>query len=249
MNRDDLVATGNTAKIYLENGRIIKQFNDDLPDTESLYEADKLKYVYSCGLPVPKVLDVTRIDGKQAIIMEYIEGKTLGALLKENGTQSQKYLNIFIETQQIIHKVTAIGLEPLADRLRRHIESALHLDKKQKSFLIHQLNSMPFANSLCHGDYHPFNLIMSGNKVTIIDWVDSSAGDRRADVYRTFLLISQISRELADRYLKLYCEKSGMPKHEILQWAPIVAAARLAENVASEKPERLLKIINEYCPL
>lgn len=74
-------------------------------------------------------------------------------------------------------------------------------------------------------------------------------GDRRADVYRTFLLISQISRDLADRYLKLYCEKSELPKHEILQWAPIVAAARLAEDVASEKCERLLKIINEYCPL
>lgn len=123
---------------------------------------------------VPKMLDVTKIDGKQVIIMEYINGKTLGDLLKENEGQAEKDLAIFIETQQTIHKVAANGLESMADKLHRQIESAPYLAKNHKSFLIHRLDSMPFANSLCHGDYHPFNLIMSANKVTIIDWVDSS---------------------------------------------------------------------------
>ena len=56
---------------------------------------------------------------------------------------------------------------------------------------------------------------MADNKVVVIDWVDSSAGDIRADVYRTYLLYSQLSIELADLYLRLYCEKSGLLRSEI----------------------------------
>ena len=108
---------------------------------------------------------------------------------------------------------------------------------------------MTFDEKLCHGDFHFFNLIMSDHKVTIIDWVDASAGDIRADVYRTYLLYSQFLVELADMYMRLYCEKSGLSKDEIFQWAPIIAAARLSECVSSEKPERLLEIVNQYCPI
>ncbi|MFP3472522.1 hypothetical protein R0J90_20935, partial [Micrococcus sp. SIMBA_144] len=75
--------------------------------------------------------------------------------------------------------------------------------------------------------------------------VDSSAGDRRADVYRTYLLYSQVSKELANMYMRLYCEKSGLFKEEIFRWAPIIAAARLSERVSSEDPKRLLEIVHQ----
>lgn len=80
-------------------------------------------------------------------------------------------------------------------------------------------------------------------EVNVIDWVDASAGDIRADVYRTYLLYSQFSSELADIYLRLYCEKSGLLKSEVFQWAPVIAGARLSENVSSENSGRLIKII------
>jgi len=70
------IAIGNTAKIYLYENKIVKIFNDYLPVTESSNEANKQRFAYSCGLSVPKVLDVTKVNGKQAIIMEYIKGKT-----------------------------------------------------------------------------------------------------------------------------------------------------------------------------
>lgn len=85
--------------------------------------------------------------------------------------------------------------------------------------------------------------------MVVIDWVDSSAGDIRADVYRTYLLYSQLSSELADMYLRLYCEKSGLLRSEVFQWAPIIAGARLSESVSSEKSERLIDIINHYCQI
>lgn len=241
------IAKGNTAKIYLQEDRIIKVFNNNLPPSESLYEANKQKIAYSCGLLVPKILDVIEVDGKQAIIMEYINGRTIGDLLTENMNQAEYYMNISIDVQRKIHMVVAPdSLESMTVKLRRQIELAPQLNAKQKNALLKKLESMTYEKRLCHGDFHVFNLILSDDKVTIIDWVDSSAGDIRADVYRTYLLYTQFSEEIAELYLLLSCEKSGLLKEEIFQWAPIIAAARLSENVSSEESNRLMEIINQY---
>lgn len=242
------IAIGNTAKIYLDKNKIIKVFNDYLPETEAWYEAKKQKFAYSCRLPVPQVLDITQIDGKQAIIMEYIQGRTLGDLLLENLEQAEYYLEISVCIQQTIHNITADSFEPMSEKLRKQIESVQILDKKQKSCLLSKLDSMTYTSRLCHGDFHLFNLIMSDTNVTIIDWVDASSGDICADVYRTYLLYSQFSIELAEQYLQQYCKKSGLAKEDVFQWAPIIAGARLSEIVPSEKPERLIEIVNHYCP-
>lgn len=98
-----------------------------------------------------------------------------------------------------------------------------------------------------NGDYHPFNLIMSNDNVKIIDWVDSSSGDIRADVYRTYLLYAQSSVELAEMYLRIYCKNFGLSKEEVLEWAPIIAGARLSENVSSENGEYLMRLVDQYC--
>jgi aminoglycoside phosphotransferase (APT) family kinase protein len=243
------IAEGNTAKIYLHNNKIIKLFNEYLPETESTYEAEKQNFAHSIGLLVPKILDVTKINGKQAIIMEYIQGRTMGDILSENMGQLEYYMNIFIDIQQKVHNVDANSLESMNEKLERQIKFAPILDNKMKSVLIRQLQSMPSDKRLCHGDFHFYNLIMSNNKVVIIDWVDASSGDIRADVFRTYLLYKQFSEEIAEMYLEFYCDKSGLTKEEVYQWAPIIAAARLSENVSSENPERLLKIINHYLAL
>lgn len=247
MNLGTPVAIGNTAKIYLYENKIIKVYNDYLPDNESINEAFKQNYAYSCKLSVPKVLEVTKIEGKQALIMEYIKGRTLGKIISSNIEQAEYYMSISIDIQQKIHQIEANTIELMSEKLTRQIENVPALGYKVKLALIDKLNSMKFEKRLCHGDYHLFNLIMSENKVTIIDWVDSSAGDLRADIYRTYLLYSQLSLELADMYLRIYCEKSGLSKDEIFQWAPIIAAARLSESVSSENLNRLMEIVNYYC--
>lgn len=248
MIKGNPIASGNTAEIYLHENKIVKVFKDYLPHTESSYEANKQQFAHSCGLSVPKVLDVTKIDGKQVIVMEYIEGKTIGELFFANKDQGEYYIDLSINIQRKIHQIHADSLEPMSQKLRRQLESAPSLHPKQKAELIQKLDSMSYENRLCHGDFHLYNLIMSNDKVTIIDWVDASAGDIRADVCRTYLLYSELSMEVAELYLRLYCEKSGLSKDEILQWLPILAGARLAENISDESAERLLDIVNLYCP-
>jgi RIO-like serine/threonine protein kinase len=242
------IASGNTAVIYLHENNVIKVFNDHLPDGEAEYEANKQKFAHSCGLRVPEIMDVTEIEGKQAIIMEYVKGKTVGEIASAEIENAAYYLNLSVDIHLKIHSKTAYSLEPMREKLTRQIESTGKLSQRQKKALMKKLESMAFEPRLCHGDFHLYNLIMSDDNVTIIDWIDSSSGDIRADVYRTYLLYSQISSNIAELYLRLYCQKSGLSKEEILEWAPIIAGARLSENVSSENNERLIEIVNKGCP-
>lgn len=100
VNLGELVAAGNTANLYLWNNKIVKVFKENLPPTESLYEAKKQEYAYSCGLYVPKVLEVRKINGIQAIIMEYINGETLGDLLLNNLKEAERYINVLVKVQK-----------------------------------------------------------------------------------------------------------------------------------------------------
>ncbi|MDC2867108.1 MULTISPECIES: phosphotransferase family protein [unclassified Bacillus (in: firmicutes)] len=249
MNLGDPIATGNTAKIYLCDNKIVKVFKKHFPSTESLYETKKQEYAYSCGLHVPKVLEVTKIEGRQAIVMEYVKGKTVGDLLMSDMKLAEHYISVCVNVQQKMHAVVVDSnlLEPMVKKLHRQIESVHHLDEKQKDKLLRKLDSMVFEPRLCHGDFHPFNLIMSNDNVNIIDWVDSSSGDIRADIYQTYLLYSQSSVELAEMYLRIYCKNTGLSRDEVFGWAPIITAARLSENVSSENIERLNKLVDQYC--
>jgi len=248
MDLKEPIKNGNTAKIYMREGKIIKIFNDNLPDTEAEYEADKQKYAYSCGLPVPYVYDVTKVNGKQAIIMEYIAGKTIGDIIHEDMAKANEYMSLSVDVQLKIHAVKTANLESMADKLHRQILSARLIHDNQKKILTEKLYAMKYENHLCHGDYHVFNLILNDDHVTVIDWVDASAGDVRADVYRSYLLYTQFSQELADLYLRIYCEKSGITQDEIFLWASVIAGARLSENISSDRANLLVDIVNHYCP-
>ncbi|HEK9099100.1 aminoglycoside phosphotransferase family protein [Bacillus pfraonensis] len=249
MNLGNPIAIGNTAKIYLYDNKIIKVFKKHFPNTESLYEAKKQKYAYSCGLHVPRVLEVKEINSRQAIIMEYVKGKTVGDLLIQNMERAEHYIGICVNTQQKVHAVVSDSdlLELMSEKLHRQIESVRYLDEKQKNKLLRKLDSMVFEPRLCHGDFHPFNLIMNNDDVKIIDWVDASSGDICADVYRTYLLYAQSSVELAEMYLRIYCKNTGLSRDNVLDWAPIIAGARLSENLSSENIEHLKRLVDQYC--
>ncbi|WP_345239355.1 aminoglycoside phosphotransferase family protein [Pontibacillus salipaludis] len=249
MNHWEPIAEGNTATIYKNDGHVMKVFKDHLPSTEALKEAKKQGYARSCGIPVPRIVDVVTHEGKPALVMEYIKGRSIGECFRENPAHAERYLKQSVEVQFNMHSFPGDGLESMTEKLANQIVSAPMIKSVQKQKLIDLLKGFHYKPKICHGDFHLYNLIQSESGITIIDWVDASSGDPRADVYRTYLLYLQHSRELGDLYLRLYCEKSGFKKEEILKWAPVIACARLSEHVATEDVSRLLKIVNHHCPV
>ena len=103
--------------------------------------------------------------------------------------------------------------------------------------LLKRLTGMPDADRLCHGDFHPFNILGLDTHARVIDWLDASRGAPAADVCRTYVLISTYDPGIAAAYVDAY----GAERAEIEAWLPLVAAARLVENVPDEF-ERLAQL-------
>ncbi|KLA26434.1 aminoglycoside phosphotransferase family protein [Bacillus cereus] len=248
MNLGNPIAKGNTAAIYLYDSKVVKLFKEYLPDTESINEAKKQKYAYSCGLSVPNVFEVTKIQNRQAIIMEYVKGDSIGDLLLNNLKESEYYINICVNEQKKIHaiRVNTDKIESMRERLERQIKSVYKLDEKEKGNILNTLHSIKFEPRLCHGDFHPFNLILSEKNVNIIDWVDACSGDIRAEVFRTYLLYAQSHIELAEMYLQIYCRNTDLTRDEIFQWAPIMIAARFSEKVSPQNEVYVNRLLNQY---
>lgn len=240
------IARGNTAEIYLWEGKAVKLFHDTPLDREAEYEAGKQRAAYACGLLVPQVYDVTRIAGRPAIVMEYIQGMTLGQRIEQDPEQMEAYIALSATIQAEMHERNVDALESMGDKLARQLRAAKHLSEPDRDALLERLSGIPVENRLCHGDYHVYNLIPTEAGTAIIDWVDASAGSPCADAYRTYLLYTQFSDEWAEMYLRLYCDKSGRLREDVLAWAPIVAGARLSENVPEKNAELLLEIVRKH---
>lgn len=246
MELHKLIAEGNTAKLYQWEDKAVKLFHKEAAEGEAHYEAAKQEYAYNSGLPVPKIYDVTLINGRQAIVMEYVEGESLGSLIYKDMKQAEYYMGLAIEMQMKIHAVTAEKFQPMSEKLTEKINAAIGPSHITKQRLLDKMNEISYGNNLCHGDCHVFNLIKAKDKIVIIDWIDSSCGNIAADVYRSYLLYLQSSVDLAELYLRLYYEKSHLSKEQIFLWAPILACARLTENVSADKAKQLLEIVNQY---
>lgn len=236
MKLDKIVAVRNTKTIYRDGDKIVKLFDEHYSKSDILNEALNQARVEETGLNIPKLLEVTKIDGKWAIVIEYIPGKTLEQLMKEHPEKIDEYLNMFVDLQMEIHNKRAPLLNKLKDKMNRKI-SQTDLSATTRYELHTRLDSLPKHAKVCHGDFNPSNIIISEDGTPyIIDWSHATQGNASADVARTYLLFwlsGQI--DLAEKYLNLFCEKSDTAKQYVQKWIPIVAASQMVKGKQEER--------------
>ena len=242
----ELIAQRKNKEIYVENDKVIKLFVEGHSQSDILNEALNQSRVeeYS-NLNVPKLIEVRKIENRWAIISERIEGKTISQMMKEQPEKIDEYLNLFVDVQLIILSNEVPLLNRIKEKFTRKLENATNIDENTKYELQQRLQGMKNHNKLCHGDYHPSNIIVKEDgTVYVIDWAHVTQGNASADAARTFLLFSIDNHEdIAEKYLNLFAEKSGIEKSHIQRWIPIVAATQMTKNIPEEQ-EFLSKWIN-----
>ncbi|RDU23622.1 phosphotransferase [Anaerosacchariphilus polymeriproducens] len=236
MNLDRIIAVRTGKTVYRDEDKVIKLFDNDYSKADILNEALNQARIEETGLNIPKILGVTMYENKWAIISEYIEGKTLAQLMQENPNKYDEYLEMFVELQIQVHNKKAPLLNKLKDKMNRKISEA-KLDSDNRFELHSRLEGMPKHDKVCHGDFNPTNIILGEDNVAyIIDWSHATQGNASADVARTYLLFCLSGeKEVADKYLELFCKKSGTAKQYIQKWLPVVAAS---QSVKSKPEER-----------
>ena len=244
MKLEKVLAERKNKVIYKDGDRTIKVFDNAFSKADVLNEALNQARVEETGLAIPRVLEVTVIDGKWAIVSDYIEGKALDVLMKENPDKFDEYLEMFVNLQMEVHSKEAALLNKLWDKMKRKIDET-KLDATTRYELHTRLNGMHKHHKVCHGDFNPSNIIITPEgKPYIIDWSHATQGNASADVARTYLLFClKGDTETADKYLDLFCKKSDTAKQYVQQWLPIVAASQSVKGKDEER-EFLLNWVN-----
>lgn len=246
------VAWGRTAEVYaLPGDRIVKLCYDWVgPDTVQR-EAAIARAVHAVGLAVPAVSAVVRAGARTGIIYARVRGESmLAALLREPSTVQQRARQL-AELHVAIHAVTVAESVPAQhDALAHKIHHATALSPAQVRAALTALEAAPTGSRLCHGDFHPDNVILTEDGPVIIDWNDATRGRPAADVARTSIIlrgvhegdqdaeahIRGLARAFHDAYLAHIVRLQPDVDAEYRQWLPIVAAARLSEQMARQEP-------------
>mgnify|MGYP001293273218 FL=1 len=239
MKLDKILAERANKTIYRYEDTVIKVFVESHPKSNILNEALNQSRVEETGLKIPKILSVGKVDNCWSITMDYIQGKTLHQLIKENPDKIDEYLDLFVDLQIEMHTKTAPLLNKLKDKLNRQIQSVKDLDATSKYELLMRLDSMPKHTKLCHGDFLPSNIIINDSGAYIIDWSHATQGNASGDTATTYLKMVLYYPELADKYIKLFCKKSDTALQYVQKWLPIVAAQQLLKAETEEEKEFL----------
>ena len=236
MNLDRVIAVRNNKTIYRDGDRCIKVFSKEYSKADVLNEALNQARIEETGLNIPKILEVTMIDGKWAIVSEFIKGKTLAQLMEEDSERKEEYINLLVDLQIGVHSKTCPLLNKLKDKMNRKI-SQTDLDATTRYDLHTRLESMPKHNKVCHGDFNPSNIIVAEDGTPyILDWSHATQGNASADVARTYLLFwLNDDVEGAEMYLNTFCKKSDTAKQYVQKWMPIVAASQSVKGNEKER--------------
>lgn len=255
-----LLGQGRAADIYRwDDNQIVKLFHTGWSLSAVEQEARISRIVQETGLPVPACSGLIEIDGRHGILFERIDGPTMLRQLGARPWTAISLLSTFADLHARMHAQTvAIGeLPSQRKRLTLQIQQAAPLPAEWMAAALDALNHLPDGACLCHGDYHPDNVLMSAHGPIIIDWSEATAGNPLADVARTTLLLRMgapppggmspllfgRARAIAQAtYLRRYRKRAPALRAELAAWRLPIAAARLAEGIPEEQ-QQLLTLI------
>lgn len=229
-----LLGSGRVAEVFAYGEAVVKLYRDPEARAPAFVEAATLAIVGDHGVPTPKVHAVGRFAGRWGLVMDRAAGEPLARFTQGEPQLIPQALDEMVALHLRLHEKPEVRLPSLKARLANRIGRAGQLTASRRQELIEGLGAMPDGDRLCHGDFHPFNIIGLPGATMVIDWLDAASGAPAADVCRSFLIMLPAVPELAENYVDRYAALSGIGRESILGWLPYVAAARLSEGIAED---------------
>jgi len=250
------LAEGREAEVFAwEGDRVIRLLRTTEADDPIGRERSATEAAREAGVRVPVLANEVEIEGRPGLVMERLEGPDL---LTQIGTRPwtvfragqvtgrmQGEINSTRAPAELRSGKLALGeaITSLSTDLRGLTNSVMDV-----------LDSLPDGTALCHGDFHPGQVMMSRGETVAIDWTNAVRGDPLGDHARTLVLLrfgetppgtpfllvqlAKVARRLLIRsYTTAYMESfSGEVDHDrVLRWEAVILAARIGERIPGEE--------------
>ncbi|MHA2007246.1 MAG: phosphotransferase [Promethearchaeota archaeon] len=267
MEKGKVIGKGRSAEvIYWSSNRILKLFYNDFPShlVDYIFKVDTI--VGNILPNSPKALEKIEENGRVGIIYEYIEGIILTEFMGRKFKTVGKGIRMLAKIHAEMHKHVIKDIYSQKDVFSLAINQKDLLPDKQKKEILEYLEKLPNGNTICHGDLHPENIMVSDDKLYVIDWSNAYSGNPCGDVARTFYVLKYglapsdedtlkksfvtrfffkaIKSLVARTYIKQYQKLTGVSRKDIKKWDLVIYAARLRDPVPLEY-DNLLKMIEK----
>ncbi|MBO1005083.1 phosphotransferase family protein [Pseudogracilibacillus auburnensis] len=189
--------TSNVAIVESTNGLFVVKRSFETRYNQWLErEAFVLKNLQTTRLPIPKLYSFVKMpkENEAWILMEYIQGETLGNVLQheQNVAKKQDLIFKFGKMLAMIHQtdcplpLKTHGKLWLNEILETAAYDLLHHEVDGTRELLDRLmvnKPNPVQQTLIHGDYTVDNVLVNEGKiVAVIDWSGGAYGDPRYDL-------------------------------------------------------------------
>lgn len=248
------VGEGREAEVFaLDGARVLRLARraDQAPMIDREHAA--LLAAREAGVPSPAVYERVELDGRPGLVVERLGRRNL---LLEIGERPWRVAGVSrslgLLHAQMHGAAAPPGLPTVHERLRDRLASAL-VPAELRERGLERLERLPRGEALCHGDFHPANVLLRpGGEPVAIDWTGAGRGDPSADVANSLLIIrhgavtpdatravaalARVGRRvLWAGYARSYARMRAIDDGAVRRWLPVIAAGRLAEDIAGER--------------
>ena len=177
------------AEVYAwGDDQVLKLFVAGIAPQRVHHEAQIGRLVFAAGLSAPATGAVMEVEGRLGILYERIDGPSLLHALGEQPERLPYWAGAVCGASRADAPQSLSGAAVAAsESCARHSSGTTALGG-QKQRLLDRLAGLPAGDAICHGDYHPDNVLVTPRGLVVIDWLTASAGNPVADLARTTLL-------------------------------------------------------------
>jgi Putative homoserine kinase type II (protein kinase fold) len=209
MELEKCIGIGNTAWIYeWGEGKVLKLFHQGYPDEAVETEYHNAMAIKAMGFAKPGAYNIISCQNRKGILYDRIDGETLLDIVMRTGELQECAVCMAKLHKEILnHEIS--NVPNYKDFLKYHLSNVL-LTPVEFQEILHRIDQLPDGNTLCHGDFHPGNILISGGRSYVIDFMNICHGDYLYDIARTVYLVeyTPIPADTKDRDKLLYFKKT-----------------------------------------
>lgn len=254
----NVIGYGRTADVSpCDDACVIKLFKPFLNEASVEREFRVASFAHRAGLSTPKPVRVVDRDGRKGIVYERVDGVSMLRMISDNPLR----MTALAKSMAALHcRVNDVPFDDAAYAQKDYVEYSIRhargIGEGDKERVIAYLRSLPDGNRLCHGDFHPDNILMT-EQPWIIDWMTGSSGTPAGDLARSRLLLEtgeipggvppamrvilkMGQRKLARTYVAEYLRISKLKRADVDAWMLPLCAARLVEHLTESETRVIL---------
>lgn len=256
-----LIGKGRLAEVFAwGDTQVLKLFVAGRDAVAIEAEARVSQIVHEAGVVTPGTHGVVEVDGRHGIVYDRALGISMLALLSAKPWRLFAFGRMLAELHVSVHQCRVENLPSLREQLE-HLIVRAELPTAQRDLALGRLRELPDGVAVCHGDFHPDNVLIDGDAATIIDWTTASVGNPTADFALTSLILQlgaphpsaslwtrisiRVGRALFHRsYANRYRRMRHLSLQDVQLWELPIAVARLGYDITAEH-DQLVALIDQ----